>query len=226
MAFHDRPQAPVHDVPANEHQVRMLRIDEIHPSGKFRAPVMVSHMQVACQHNGKRLFKRLFRLYRQFFPVFVLVMDIAGYHDEHDDTDGRPKACQAAIQQPFGENAAKRKQIRCKKEKEQIQKRYHPRKPGLIEHRGGFDGDLFGQAETGHGNAEPQHEDQHGGQLPWPASGYDTPLMPKYIPQRQGEYDKNNYETCSHRLLAIPIRNCLSRLRPQSGTLQCRGRCR
>ena len=175
MAFHDRPQAPVHDVPANEHQVRMLRIDEIHPSGKFRAPVMVSHMQVACQHNGKRLFKRLFRLYRQFFPVFVLVMDIAGYHDEHDDTDGRPKACQAAIQQPFGENAAKRKQIRCKKEKEQIQKRYHPRKPGLIEHRGGFDGDLFGQAETGHGNAKPQQEGQHGGQLPGPTPGYDAP---------------------------------------------------
>ena len=35
--------------------------------------------------------------------------------------------------------------------------------------------------------------------------------MPKYIPKRQSEYDKNNYETCSHKLFAIPIRYCLSR---------------
>ena len=44
IAFQDGPDAPVHDVSADQDQVRMLGIDQVHPAGNLRPPVMISHM--------------------------------------------------------------------------------------------------------------------------------------------------------------------------------------
>ena len=60
-ALQDRPQMKVHDIAPEEDEVRLLRVDEVHPARELGLPVAVTHMEVAGKDHRQGLLHRLFR---------------------------------------------------------------------------------------------------------------------------------------------------------------------
>ena len=77
---------PVEDVSGEEHEVRLLGIDAVDPTGQFGPAVVVAGMQVAGQDDGQGLFQRLFRPDLDDFTVFVPVMEVAVDEQRGDES--------------------------------------------------------------------------------------------------------------------------------------------
>lgn len=77
VAFEDGAQASVDDVAANEHQVGLFCIDEVHPSRQLCLAVVVSDVEVAGEDNGQRLLQRLGGREGQFLAILMMIVDAA-----------------------------------------------------------------------------------------------------------------------------------------------------
>ena len=99
IPFQDRPDAPVDDIPADEDQVRMLGVEEVHPPAQLRLPVVVAYMQITCKDNRKGFVQRLLRLDGHLLAILVPVMDASRHQDDRRQAKYRPQAGGAVAEQ-------------------------------------------------------------------------------------------------------------------------------
>ena len=190
-AFRHRAQAPVDDVAANEHEVRFLRVDEVHPAGEFRPTVVVPDVQVAGQDERERLFQGLIRLQRQFLTVFVRVMDGAQRHDERHEADRPQQSRRAVLQERLGQEVAEGGDIGQEEHDQQVQEGDHPGIAHLVKHGRELDGDAFREGEAQEHRRHPEQEQTCHGQLP--PGRRNPPQVPADV-TRQGDDDREDGE--------------------------------
>ena len=80
VAFQDRAHAHVNDVATNEHQVRLLGIDDVGPSLQLSLTVMVAYVQVAGKDNGQWLLQWLLGRDGQLLTLFVVILHTTQRH--------------------------------------------------------------------------------------------------------------------------------------------------
>ena len=73
---YERLDVDIHNVATDENEVRLLGVDDVHPLGEIRPPVVIAKVQVADHHDFQILVKMLLRCQFKRLAHLVLVMNI------------------------------------------------------------------------------------------------------------------------------------------------------
>lgn len=77
LLFDYRSHATIDDVACDEDQVRLLSIDQIHPTAQLVPTIVIADMQVAHRHNLQGLAELFFCGQMQLLAMLVLIMQVA-----------------------------------------------------------------------------------------------------------------------------------------------------
>ena len=154
----DGPELDVHYVSAEEHQVRILRVDEVHPAGELGPAVAVAKVEVRGQNHRQRPLQGLFRPYRQFFPVLVPVVDSAGKEDDGNGAHNAREGVSVRRQPLFWDEAQEHAQIGHDECDQEVQIGDHPGVADFIQGRYRPDGCVFAEHHAAEGRRHPYEE--------------------------------------------------------------------
>ena len=181
VALENGAQAAVDDVAADEDEVGLLGIDEVHPSRQLCLAVVVAYMKVAGEDYGQRLLQGLGGREGQFLAIFVVIVDAAQGQYERKDTNDREQPNSAILKEGFRQQMAERGYIGQKEDDEEVEEGYQPCVAHFIEHDSCIDGQAVDGEETDKHAGHPQQEQCHNGQLQRPAQRRDAPKVPAEV---------------------------------------------
>ena len=94
-------QAAVDDVAADEEQIGLLGIDEVHPSRQLCLAVVVADVQVAGEDNSQRLLQGLGGGESQLLAIFVVIVDAAQGQYQCENANDKEQTCGAVLEKGF-----------------------------------------------------------------------------------------------------------------------------
>ena len=106
VPFYNGTQTAVNDVTADEHQVGVLSIDELHPSCQLSLSVVITDMQVAGQDDGQRLLQGFRGVQRQFLAILMVIVKTTQHHDQRNDGQNRQEPYPTLFQKSLRQQVA------------------------------------------------------------------------------------------------------------------------
>lgn len=151
VTLDDGAQASVDDVAADEDQIGLFCIDEVHPSRQLCLAVVVSDMEVAGKDNGQRLFQGLTGGEGQFLAILMMIMESTYCYHQREDAKNGEQTWSAVLKKVFRQQVAERCHIGQEKDQEEVEEGYQPRVAHFIEHDG------CGHGQTVEGEEPHEH---------------------------------------------------------------------
>ena len=136
VLFDERPHADVDDVAADEDEVGLLGVDEVHPLTELSQPVVIAQVQIAHHDHTHGLRQRFGGRQLQRLPYLVVVVDVTIDKYHHHEGENGQRGSTVVGEPTLRDEVDEAPDVEHQKQHDQIEQDDEKRVAEVVEHGG------------------------------------------------------------------------------------------